>query len=92
MRHVHLGRTGRQVSRLCLGSMTSGLQCDEPASVPILDGAAAGVVSARPWDCGASPKHILDADARSEARGPAAALKARLDEMTWGYRYGDDPR
>jgi 1-deoxyxylulose-5-phosphate synthase len=30
------------VSRLCLGTMTFGLQCDEPASVAILDRAAAG--------------------------------------------------
>ncbi len=30
------------MSRLCLGTMTFGLQCDEPASVAILDRAAAG--------------------------------------------------
>ncbi len=40
MRHVHLGRTGLSVSRLCLGTMTFGLQCDEAASVAILDRAA----------------------------------------------------
>jgi 1-deoxyxylulose-5-phosphate synthase len=40
--HVRLGRTGLQVSRLCLGTMTFGLQCDEPASVAILDRAAEG--------------------------------------------------
>jgi aryl-alcohol dehydrogenase-like predicted oxidoreductase len=107
MRHIRLGRTGLQVSRLCLGTMTFGLQCDEPASVAILDRAAAGgitfldaadvyplggtvdtvgrteeilgrwlgsrrhdfvvatkcagAMSARPWDRGASRKHILDA-------------------------------
>jgi 1-deoxyxylulose-5-phosphate synthase len=107
MRHVRLGRTGLQVSRLCLGTMTFGLQCDEPASVAILERAAAGgitfldsadvyplgggldtvgrteeilgrwlqgrrqdfvvatkcagVMSDRPWDRGASRKHILDA-------------------------------
>jgi aryl-alcohol dehydrogenase-like predicted oxidoreductase len=107
MRHVRLGRTGLQVSRLCLGTMTLGLQCDEPVSVAILDRAAAGgitfldsadvyplgggldtvgrteeilgrwlkgrrhdfvvatkcagVMGARPWDRGASRKHILDA-------------------------------
>jgi len=107
MRHVRLGRTGLQVSRLCLGTMTFGLQCDEPVSVAILDRAAAGgitfldaadvyplggsldtagrteeilgrwlqgrrhdfviatkcagVMGARPWDRGASRKHILDA-------------------------------
>jgi 1-deoxyxylulose-5-phosphate synthase len=30
--HVRLGRTGLQVSRLCLGTMTFGLQCDDPAT------------------------------------------------------------
>jgi len=107
MRHVQLGRTGLPVSRLCLGTMTFGLQCDERASFAILDRAAAGGISfldtadvyplggtretvgrteeilgrwlrgrrhdfvlatkcsgatsARPWDRGASRKHILDA-------------------------------
>ena len=32
MKHTRLGRTGLQVSRLCLGTMTFGLQCDEPTS------------------------------------------------------------
>jgi 1-deoxyxylulose-5-phosphate synthase len=40
MDHVRLGRTGLQVSRLCLGTMTFGFQCDEPTSVAILDAAA----------------------------------------------------
>ena len=40
MRHVRLGRTGLPVSRLCLGTMTFGLQCDEAASTAILDRAA----------------------------------------------------
>src|SRR5438034_1121325 len=107
VRHVRLGRTGLQVSRLCLGTRTFGLQCDEPASVAILDRAAAGgiafldaadvyplggsletvgrteeilgrwlegrrhdfvvatkcsgAMSSKPWDRGASRKHILDA-------------------------------
>src|SRR5215471_15799135 len=107
MRHVQLGRTGLPVSRLCLGTMTFGLQCDEPTSFAILDRAAAGGItfldtadvyplggspetvgrteeivgrwlrgrrhdvviatkcsgatSARPWDRGASRKHVLDA-------------------------------
>ena len=42
MDHVRLGRTGLKVSRLCLGTMTFGLQCDEPTSVAILDRAAEG--------------------------------------------------
>jgi 1-deoxyxylulose-5-phosphate synthase len=45
MRHVQLGRTGLPVSRLCLGTMTFGLQCDEPASFAILDRAAAGGIT-----------------------------------------------
>jgi aryl-alcohol dehydrogenase-like predicted oxidoreductase len=40
MQHVQLGRTGLQVSRLCLGTMTFGLQCDETTSRAILDAAA----------------------------------------------------
>ena len=31
-----LGRTGLSVSRLCLGTMTFGLQCDEATSVAII--------------------------------------------------------
>ncbi len=107
MRHTRLGRTGLSVSRLCLGTMTFGLQCDEAASRAILDRAAAGgitfldtadvypvgggletvgrteeivgrwlegrrqdfvvatkcvgAMSPRPWDRGASRKHVLDA-------------------------------
>ena len=45
MRHVRLSRTGLPVSRLCLGTMTFGLQCDEPASAAIMDRAAAGGIT-----------------------------------------------
>jgi 1-deoxyxylulose-5-phosphate synthase len=45
MRHVKLGRTGLRVSRICLGTMTFGLQCDEPTSIAILDRAAEGGVT-----------------------------------------------
>jgi aryl-alcohol dehydrogenase-like predicted oxidoreductase len=45
MQHVRLGRTGLPVSRLCLGTMTFGLQCDEATSVAILDRAAAGGIT-----------------------------------------------
>ena len=37
MQHVRLGRTGLQVSRICLGTMTFGLQVDEDGSRAILD-------------------------------------------------------
>jgi aryl-alcohol dehydrogenase (NADP+) len=45
MRHVKLGRTGLTVSRLCLGTMTFGLQCDEATSFKILDRALAGGIT-----------------------------------------------
>ena len=40
MQHVRFGPTGLHVSRLCLGTMTFGLQCDEKTSCAILDAAA----------------------------------------------------
>lgn len=40
MEHVKLGATGLPVSRLCLGTMTFGYQCDEDRSRSILDAAA----------------------------------------------------
>jgi aryl-alcohol dehydrogenase-like predicted oxidoreductase len=42
MDHARLGRTGLQVSRLCLGTMTFGLQSDETTAGAILDRAAEG--------------------------------------------------
>jgi aryl-alcohol dehydrogenase (NADP+) len=42
MDHARLGRTGLQVSRLCLGTMTFGLQSDESTAVAVLDRAAEG--------------------------------------------------
>jgi aryl-alcohol dehydrogenase (NADP+) len=39
MEHVPFGRTGLRVSRLCLGTMTFGYQCDEDTSIAILDAA-----------------------------------------------------
>ena len=42
MQRTQLGRTGLSVSRLCLGTMTFGLQCEEPLSHQILDRAAEG--------------------------------------------------
>jgi aryl-alcohol dehydrogenase (NADP+) len=44
MQHVKLGHTGLRVSRLCLGTMTFGLQCDAALSDAILDAAAEGGV------------------------------------------------
>ena len=45
MRHVRLGRTGLPVSRLCLGTMTFRLHCDEATSHAILDRALAGGIT-----------------------------------------------
>jgi len=42
MQFTRLGRTGLKVSRLCLGTMTFGLQSDEQTSRAILDAAAEG--------------------------------------------------
>jgi len=45
MQHVRFGPTGLYVSRLCLGTMTFGLQCDERTSFAILDAAASHGIS-----------------------------------------------
>jgi aryl-alcohol dehydrogenase (NADP+) len=45
MQHVRLGGSGLLVSRLCLGTMTFGLQVDEAMSFKILDRAAEGGVT-----------------------------------------------
>jgi 1-deoxyxylulose-5-phosphate synthase len=45
MQHIRFGRTGLQVSRLCLGTMTFGYQCDEATSHTILDRAADGGIT-----------------------------------------------
>lgn len=45
MKYVRLGRTGLKVSRLCLGTMTFGLQCDEPTSHDILEKAVDGGIT-----------------------------------------------
>jgi len=42
MEYTQFGRTGLRVSRLCLGTMTFGLQCDEALSHSILDASAEG--------------------------------------------------
>src|SRR6201999_1531275 len=42
MEHVRLGRSGLQVSRLCLGTMTFGLQSDEATGFAVMDKAAEG--------------------------------------------------
>jgi aryl-alcohol dehydrogenase-like predicted oxidoreductase len=62
MEHVRLGRTGLRVSRLCLGTMTFGLQCDEPTSMAIMDRAAdAGITfidTADAYPLGGALSHV----------------------------------
>lgn len=45
MEHVRFGRTGLKVSKLCLGTMTFGYQCDVETSVAIMDVAAEGGIT-----------------------------------------------
>ncbi|HEV3264835.1 MAG TPA: aldo/keto reductase [Acidimicrobiales bacterium] len=45
MEHVRLGATGLLVSKLCLGTMTFGLQSDEPTSGSILNRADEGGIT-----------------------------------------------
>ncbi|GMQ95985.1 MAG: aldo/keto reductase [Gammaproteobacteria bacterium] len=45
MEAVRFGSTGLKVSRLCLGTMTFGLQCDQKTSLRILDRAAEGGIT-----------------------------------------------
>lgn len=45
MKHVRLGRTGLAVSRLCLGTMTFGYQCEEDTSFAIMDAASEGGIT-----------------------------------------------
>lgn len=60
MEHVRFGRTGLKVSRLCLGTMTFGYQCDDDTSFAIMDAAhEAGITfldTADVYPLGAPPK------------------------------------
>src|SRR3954453_8914888 len=62
MEHARLGRTGLKVSRICLGTMTFGFQCDEPTSRSILDAAdEAGITfldAADVYPLGGSLEHV----------------------------------
>ena len=82
MQHVRLGRTGLQVSRICLGTMTFGLQIDEPSSRAVLDRAA---------DLGVT---FLDT---ADAYGPytnerliGAAVKGRRDDVQLATKFGNE--
>ena len=62
MEHTALGATGLPVSRLCMGTMTFGLQCDEATSASILDVAAEGGIgfldAADVYPLGGGPEHV----------------------------------
>lgn len=45
MEHVRFGHTGLKVSKLCLGTMTFGYQCDVETSFAIMDAAAEGGIT-----------------------------------------------
>lgn len=75
MQHVKLGRSGLTVSRLCLGTMTFGLQCDEAQSRSILDAAAEGGID------------FLDA-ADVYPLGGGANTAGRTEEILGGWLQG----
>ena len=82
MDHVRFGRTGLRVSRLCLGTMTFGYQCDEATSRAILDAAAeAGITfldTADGYPLGAPAERSAHrGDRRELAVGPARPLHRR---------------
>jgi aryl-alcohol dehydrogenase (NADP+) len=75
MDYTNFGRTGLRVSRLCLGTMTFGLQCDAARSHAILDAAAAGGID------------FLDA-ADVYPLGGGADTKGRTEEILGAWLRG----
>src|ERR1700734_2803979 len=73
MKHTTFGRSGLAVSRLCLGTMTFGGQCDEAQSHAILDAAAAGGID-----------FIDTADVYPMGGGPN--LKTAGEQVIWWLR------
>ena len=70
MRHRTLGRSGLEVSEVCLGTMTFGYQCDEATSFAILDRAAeAGVDFIDTADCYPVPPTLETAGRTEEILG-----------------------
>jgi aryl-alcohol dehydrogenase-like predicted oxidoreductase len=78
MEYTNLGRTGLNVSRVCLGTMTFGNQCDEATSHAILDVAAdAGVTFIDTADVYPIPPDLATVGRTEEFIGPW--LRARRD-------------
>jgi aryl-alcohol dehydrogenase (NADP+) len=66
MQHVRFGRTGLSVSRLCLGTMTFGGQCDERTSFAIMDAAAEGGITFFDTADMYPPSHYPEGQGRTE--------------------------
>jgi 1-deoxyxylulose-5-phosphate synthase len=93
--HVRLGTTGLKVSRLCLGGMVFGGQCDEATSLAILDRAAeAGITfldTAAVHPMGADYAHMGDTerllgrwlDGRREQFVVATKCTGRVGPLPW---------
>ena len=88
MKTRRLGRTGLEVSELCLGTMTFGNQCDERASFAILDRAAdSGVDFLDTADCYPVPptaETAVDTSMQTDAYDPEALslyLSAERDRV-----------
>ena len=75
MEHVRFGRSGLVVSRLCLGTMTFGLQRDEAESRAILDAATEAGID------------FLDT-ADAYPLGADLALRGRTEEIIGGWLAG----
>jgi hypothetical protein len=82
MQYTKFGRTGLRVSKLCLGTMTFGLQCDDTQSHAILDAAAEGGIdfldSADVYPVGGGP-----ATAAGPRRSWAPGLRANANSSFW---------
>lgn len=79
MEYTRFGSTGLQVSRLCLGTMTFGYQCDEPTSAAIMD---------RAYEAGITFFDTADA---YPLGGPAGASGTTEDYVgRWMQRAGRD--
>jgi 1-deoxyxylulose-5-phosphate synthase len=74
MEHSRLGDTGLEVSRICLGTMTFGLQSDEESSIEILDSAAESGVT------------FIDSADVYPARGPVGLSEEILGRWLRGRR------
>jgi aryl-alcohol dehydrogenase-like predicted oxidoreductase len=80
MKTKHVGRTGLKVSEICLGTMTFGMQCDEPTSFSIMDTAVEQGVDFFDTADGYPMGGTLDTVGRTEAI-VGKWLKGRRDKI-----------